>query len=179
MTSRIRAPMGPISAEIEIDVPREQLFAALVDLAARPSFTDHFLTGFHLTRIDARGVGAGARFRAQGPLRSVWMDTTIVATEEPFRIVEEGRGGRGNRIRNHTVWELTEAPGGLTAVRLSHWTEPAALDRALELFSMGSVWQSRGWRQALRRLRDNLEADQPVVERIAVAGGNRYATGIP
>jgi uncharacterized protein YndB with AHSA1/START domain len=171
--------MGPISTEIEIDVPREQLFATLVDLAARPSFTDHFLTDFHLTRIDAVGVGAGARFRAQGPLRSVWMDTTIVSTEEPFRIVEEGHGGRGNRIRSHTVWELTEAAGALTAVRVSHWTEPAAVDRVLELLSLGSVWQARGWRQALRRLRDHLESDQPVVERIAVAGGNRYATGIP
>ena len=171
--------MGPISAEIEIDVPREQLFAALADLAARPSFTDHFFSDFHLTRIDAQGVGAGARFRAQGPLRSVWMDTTIVAVEKPFQIVEEGRGGRGNRICNHTVWELTEAPGGLTAVRVSHWTEPAAVDRFLELLSLGSVWQARGWRQALRRLRDNLEADRPVFERIAVAGGNRYATGIP
>jgi uncharacterized protein YndB with AHSA1/START domain len=171
--------MGPISTEIEIDVPREQLFATLADLAARPSFTDHFLTDFHLTRIDGRGVGAGARFRAQGPLRSVWMDTTIAATEEPFQIAEEGRGGRGNRIRSHTVWELKEAPGGLTAVRVSHWTEPAPVDRGLELLSLGSVWQARGWRQALRRLRDNLEADQPVVDRIAVAGGNRYATGIP
>jgi uncharacterized protein YndB with AHSA1/START domain len=171
--------MGPISTEIEIDAPREQIFAALADLAARPSFTDHFLGDFHLTRIDAKGVGAGARFRAQGPLRSVWMDTTIVSVEEPFRIVEEGRGGRGNRIRSHTVWELTEAPGGLTAVRVSHWSEPAAADRVLELLSLGSVWQARGWRQALRRLRDNLESDQPVAERIAVAGGNRYATGIP
>ncbi len=171
--------MGPISAEIEIDLPRAQLFAMLSDLSARPAFTDHFLTDFHLTRIDGQGVGAGARFRAQGPLRSVWMDTTIVAMEEPFQIVEEGRGGRGNRIRNHTVWELREASGGLTAVRVSHWTEPAALDRGLELLSLGSVWQARGWRQALRRLRDNLEADQPVVQRIAIAGGNRYATGIP
>ena len=171
--------MGPISTEIEIDAPREQIFAALADLGARPSFTDHFLTDLHLTRIDGTGVGAGARFHAQGPLRSPWMDTTIVSTEEPFRIVEEGSGGRGNRIRNHTVWELTEAPGGLTAVRVSHWTEPAPLDRVLELLSLGSLWQARGWRQALRRLRDNLESDRPVVERIAVAGGNRYATGIP
>ncbi|HYQ78455.1 MAG TPA: SRPBCC family protein [Solirubrobacterales bacterium] len=171
--------MGPISAEIEIDVPREQAFATLADLAARPSFTDHFLTGFHLTRIEATGVGAGARFRAKGPLRSVWMDTTIVSLEEPFRIVEEGRGGRANRIPVHTVWELTESAGGLTAVRVSHWTEPGALDRGLELLSAGSLFQARGWREALRRLRDKLEADRPAAERIAVAGGNRYATGIP
>jgi len=171
--------MGPISCEIEIDVPREQAFATLADLAARPSFTDHFLTDFHLTRIESTGVGAGARFRAKGPLRSVWMDTTIVALEEPFRVVEEGRGGRANRIPNHTVWELTEAAGGLTAVRVSHWSEPGPLDRGLELLSAGSLFQARGWREALRRLRDNLEADRPAAERIAVAGGNRYATGIP
>ena len=170
--------MGPVSAEIEIDVPREQVFAALCDLAIRPSFTDHFLSDFHLTRIDATGVGAGARFQAQGPLRKVWMDTCIVSIEEPHRIVEEGRGGRGNRIGNRTVWELTEAGGGLTAVRVSHWTEPAAVDRGLELLSAASIWQARGWRQALRRLRDKLESDQPAAERIAVAGGNRHATGV-
>lgn len=171
--------MGPISAEIEIDVPREEAFAKLADLAERPSFTDHFLTDFHLTRIDSEGVGAGARFRVKAPLRKVWMDTTILALEEPFRIVEEGRGGRANRIPNHTVWELTDAAGGLTAVRVSHWTEPGHLDRALELLSAGSVFQARGWREAMRRLRDGLESDEPASERIAVAGGNRYATGIP
>jgi uncharacterized protein YndB with AHSA1/START domain len=171
--------MGPISAEIEIDVPREEAFAKLADLAERPSFTDHFLTDFHLTRIDSEGVGAGARFRVKAPLRKVWMDTTILALEEPFRIVEEGRGGRANRIPNHTVWELTEAAGGLTAVRVSHWTEPGHLDRGLELLSAGSVFQARGWREAMRRLRDGLESDEPASERIAVAGGNRYATGIP
>jgi hypothetical protein len=107
------------------------------------------------------------------------MDTTIVAVEEPFRIVEEGQGGRGNRIVNHTVWELTETPGRLTAVRVTHWTEPGALDRGLELLSAGSVWQARGWREALRRLRDQLESERPPAERVAVAGGNRLATGIP
>lgn len=171
--------MGPVSAEIEIDAPRERVFATLLDLAVRPSFTDHFLTDFHLTRIDPVGAGAGARFCVKGPLRKIWMDTTIVATEEPFRIVEEGEAGRANRIRNHTVWELKEGPGPLTTVRVTQWTEPAAVDRGLEILSAGSVWLGRGWRQALRRLRDLLESDQPAAERIAVAGGNRYATGIP
>lgn len=171
--------MGPVSAEIEIDAPRERVYATLIDLAARPTFTDHFQTGFHLTRIDPVGVGAGARYRVKGPLRSVWMDAAIVSAEDPFRIVEAGMAGRGNRIGNHVVWELREGSGPLTTVRVSHWTEPTPADRAVEILSAGSIWLERGWRQALRRLRDRLESDQPVAERIAVAGGNRYATGIP
>ncbi len=171
--------MGPISAETEIDVPRERVFAALADLAVRPAFTDHFLSGFNLTRIESSGVGAGARFRVEAPLRKVWMDTTIVELEEPYRVVERGRGGRVNRIPNHTVWELIEGPGTLTSVRFSHWTEPRPVDRGLELLSAGSAWQERSWRQALRRLRDGLESGSWDGERVAVAGGNRHATGIP
>ncbi len=171
--------MGPIRAEIEIDVPREEVFAAVADLSARPSFTDHFLTDFHLTRIDAKGVGAGARFRIRNRLRSPWADTTIVEADEPFRIVEEGRCGRLNRIPFHTVWEITSGSGSLTAVRVSNWTEPGALDRGLELLSGTSVSTQRGWREALKRLRDQLESGRSAGERIAVAGGNRYATGIP
>lgn len=174
------APMGPISAEVEIDAPRERVFELLGDLAARPSFTDHFLSGFHLTRIEPTGVGAGARFRVEAPLRSVWMDTTIVALEEPHRIVERGSGGRSNRVVTHTVWELAAGPGSLTTVRVVFWTEPAnPLDRAVELLSAGSFWQRRGWQRAVRRLRDELESGAPVTERVAVAGGNRFATGIP
>lgn len=171
--------MGPVAAEIEIDAPREQVFAVLSDLSVRPSFTRHFQTDFHLTRIDPVGVGAGARFCVKGPMRKIWMDTSIVSTEAPFQIVEEGEAGRGNRIRSHTVWELRDGPGPLTTVRVTQWTEPAAVDRVLEILSAGSVWLERGWRESLRRLRDLLEADQVVTERIGVAGGNRYATGIP
>jgi hypothetical protein len=171
--------MGPIRAETEIDVPREQAFEKIADLAARPSFTDHFLSNFHLTRIEATGVGAGARFRVGAPLRSVWMDTAIVELDSPFRIVERGQGGRLNRIPVHTVWELTEGPGSLTSVTFSQWTEPGPVDRGLELLSAASVWQERSWREALKRLRDGLESGIWDGNRIAVAGGNRYATGIP
>lgn len=171
--------MGPVSAEIEIDAPREQVFAAIADLARRPSFTDHFLIGFHLTRIESRGIGAGARFRAASPLRSVWQDTTIAELEEPHKVVERGRGGRGNRIPSTIVWELTGGAGALTRVRVSHWTEPGPLDRALELAAANSVWEQRGWREALRRLRDQLEGSEPGPAPVAVAGGNAHATGIP
>jgi uncharacterized protein YndB with AHSA1/START domain len=172
--------MGPVSAEIEIDAPREQVFEAIADLARRPSFTDHFLTGFHLTRIDPTGVGAGARFRVSSPLRSVWMDTEIVELQPPHKLLEHGRGGRSNRIPSRTAWELTEGAGSLTRVRVSHWTAPSnQLDRALERFAANSLSAQRGWREALRRLRDQLESGEAAPAPLAVAGGNPHATGIP
>lgn len=172
--------MGPVSAEIEIDAPRERVFAAIADLSHRLFFTDHFLTGFHLTRIESIGLGAGARFRVASPLRSVWMDTAIAELEAPYRLVERGRGGRANRIPVTTAWELTEGAGSLTRVRVSHWTEPSnPFDRAVELAAANSVWAQRGWREALRRLRDRLENDEAAPAPPAVAGGNAHATGIP
>jgi uncharacterized protein YndB with AHSA1/START domain len=172
--------MGPVSAEIEIDVPRERAFETIGDLARRPSFTDHFLVELHLTRIDSSGTGAGARFRLALPLRSVWMDTAIAELEAPHRIVERGRGGRGNRIPSTTLWELTEGTGSLTRVRVSHWTEPSnPLDRALEVSLGASIWLRRGWEEALRRLRDQLEDGEPATAPLAVAGGNPHLTGIP
>jgi len=172
--------MGPVSAEIEIDVARERAFEAIADLALRPRFTDHFLTDFHLTRIESTGVGAGARFRVDLAPRRVWMDTSIVELRAPHRIVERGRGGRANRIPAHTAWELVGGPGSLTVVRVAHWTEPAnPLDRALETLSGAAVRQEKAWREALRRLRDLLESSGAPEKRLAVAGGNAHMTGIP
>lgn len=172
--------MDPVSAEIEIDVPRDRAFAAVADLALRPAFTDHFLHGFRLTRIESTGVGAGARFQLRMPPRSVWEDTSIAKLEEPYMVVERGRGGRANRIPVNTVWELVEGAGSLTRVRVAHWTEPAnALDRALEALTGASVRQERAWSEALRRLRDLLESGGGAAAPIAVAGGNPHATGIP
>ncbi len=172
--------MGPVSAEVEIDVPRQRVFEAIADLALRPAFTDHFLSDFHLTRIDSTGVGAGARFRFDVRPRRVWADTTITELDAPHRLVEHGRGGRVNRIPSTTLWELTEGPGSLTRLRVSYWTEPSnPVDRGLELLSAGSIPYERRWREALRRLRDQLESGALDAGRVAVAGGNRHATGIP
>jgi uncharacterized protein YndB with AHSA1/START domain len=172
--------MGPVSAEVEIDAPRDRVFEAIADLSRRPAFTDHFLTGFRLTRIEPVGIGAGARFRIAVWPRRVWADTAIVGAEKPHRLVEHGRGGRANRIPSTTLWELTEGPGSLTKVRVSYWTEPARpVDRALELLSAASVPYERRWREALRRLREQLESGGLGGPGVAVAGGNPHATGIP
>jgi uncharacterized protein YndB with AHSA1/START domain len=172
--------MGPVSAEVEIDVPRERVFGAVGDLALRPGFTDHFISGFRLTRLESRGVGAGARFRLDLAPRRVWMDTTIVESELPHSVVERGRGGRSNRIPSTTVWEILEGAGPLVLLRVSFWTEPPnILDAALEKLSGAAMRLERDWRRALQRLRDQLEAEVAPPERVGVAGGNPHATGIP
>ena len=154
--------------------------SSIADLASRPSFTDHFLSDFHLTRIESSGVGAGARFRFDVPLRAVWMDTTIVEFDEPHRIVEHGRGGRVNRIPSTTVWELTEGPGSLTKVRVSYWTEPRnPVDRAKEMLGGASSGMSGAGARRCGGCATCSSPARPPSEPVAVAGGNRYATGIP
>jgi Activator of Hsp90 ATPase homolog 1-like protein len=172
--------MGPVVAEIEVEASREAAFELLTDLGRRPNFTDQFLIGYRLTRIEARGIGAGARFRVKAPLRSPWEDTVIVELNAPNRIEERGMGGRVNRIPNHTVWEIEPSKAGMIRIRVTHWTEPKEpIDKLVESLSFGAHFQRKGWDGALKRLRDLLESGVPGGERIAVAGGNRYATGIP
>jgi len=171
--------MGPVSASIEVDVPRERAFAFVADLANRPSFTDHFVSGFHLSRLASSGVGAGARFRFDVPLHPTWMESAIAELEAPHLIVERGRGGRGNRVPSTTAWELLEGPGPLTTIRVSYRTEPAhPVDRAREGLGAARHYE-RDWRRALRRLRDLLESEAPPAATVGVAGGNRHATGVP
>src|ERR1044072_3006322 len=172
--------MGPVSAETEIDVPRPQVFAALLDPSLRPAFPNHFITDFHLTRIESTGVGAGALFRFAVRPRKLWVDTTIVEAEESHLIGAHRLGGWVHRVPLRTIWELTEAPGTLTSVRVSFWTEPSnSLDRGIELLTAASIPYQRHWREALRRLREMLEAGALGERRGAVAGGTRASTGIP
>jgi uncharacterized protein YndB with AHSA1/START domain len=164
--------MGPVSAEVTIDAPRERVFALLCDLAARPTFTDHFIGEYRIERLPPEGVGAGARFRTGPASNRIWMETVIADAEPPMRIVERGRGGRVDRIPIFTSWELVAGSGSNTLVRVSFWTEPShALDRMRE--RLGSRhWYRRRWRRALRRLKQAAEGTRPI-ETVRVAGGDR------
>jgi len=171
--------MGPVSAQLDIDVARERAFDFIADLGNRSSFTDHFLSEFRLLGIESAVEGAGARFRCFAPPRAQWMDSAIHALEPPRRISERGHGGRSNRTAWATEWELLDGPGGLTSVRVVQWSEPAkAIDRAIEIAGAASLWLQRDWRTALRRLRDLLESGEPEPAS-RPAGGNRVATGVP
>ena len=161
--------MRPISVKTTIDAPRERVFARLLDISGRAAFTDHFLHQLRLQRIEPVGVGASARFRIgkSGP----WMDLAITEADHPHRILERGHGGRENRIPTNIAWELVDAPGGGCELSFMFWTEPShPLDRLHEPWSARTL--RRGWRRALRRLKDDAEANAAPVP-VGVGGGSR------
>ncbi|HEY7151353.1 MAG TPA: SRPBCC family protein [Solirubrobacterales bacterium] len=163
--------MGPISVTRSIDAPREHVFEFICDLANRPSFTDHFISEFRLERLESRGVGASARMRI--PKRHLWMETVIVEASSPHRILEQGRGGRWDRIPVSTGWELVDAPGGRGCeVRLTFWTQTSHPVDKLREGPLAGRFYRRQWSIALSELKDLIESGQ-APERATVAGGDR------
>jgi uncharacterized protein YndB with AHSA1/START domain len=150
--------VDPVTVSTVISAPREAIFDYLQDVANHAEFTDHFLVDWHLTRADSVGRGAGARFRVTAPgNRYGWADVTFAEVERPHRIVEQGRTGKGNRIRTLGVYQLDPVAGGATRVTFTLQTAPATFaDRLVEgLGARG--WTRRKNRKALHRLRAIME----------------------
>jgi uncharacterized protein YndB with AHSA1/START domain len=163
--------MDSVTSSVVIDAPRERVFAYLQDLANHAEFTDHYLVDWRLTREDSVGRGAGARFRIAAPgNRFGWGDVTFVEVQEPRRIVEVGRSGKGNRIRTLGVYELSEGVHRTTRVQFTLSTESKVLfDRMMEALG-GRAWIKRKNAKAMRRLRDVVESGTGSGRRVTVAG---------
>jgi uncharacterized protein YndB with AHSA1/START domain len=163
--------MEPVSVSVSIDRPREEVCAYLVDIANHPEFTDHYLVDWHMTRVNTEGRGAGGRFRFTAPLnRFDWADVTFVEVDAPRRIVQAGRGGKYNRTRLRSIYELEQASGGTTRVTLTVETRPATpTDRFMEALGLRG-WLRRKSGKALRRLRSILEDGQDRGSRATIAG---------
>jgi hypothetical protein len=164
--------MGPVSANIAIDLPRERVFEFLADLANRPAFTDHFIHELRLQRLPSSGVGATTRFRLEPPAARLWMETVIEELDPPYRVFERGRTGRFDRTPVFTVWELVAGPGARSEVSIHFWTEPShPVDKLKERLG-AARWYRRQWSRALERLKDILESGREI-ERVGVAGEDR------
>jgi uncharacterized protein YndB with AHSA1/START domain len=164
--------VDPIHVKVRIDRPREEVFAYLADVANHSEFSDHYLSHWHLLRIDSFGSGAGARFRVGVPLqRFDWGDYTLVDVERPHRIVALGRYGKFNRIKTTAIWTLEPGRGGGTEVEYMFESEPALpTDRLVESLSGQRRWFKRKLRKAMKRLQSILEEDHDRGARITVAG---------
>jgi uncharacterized protein YndB with AHSA1/START domain len=166
--------LDPISVDVSIARPREEVFEYLADVANHAEFNDHYMVDWRLTREDTYGLGAGARYRVKAPFnRFGWGDSTVIEFERPRRIVEAGRTGKYNRIRTLGVYELEPGSGGTTRVTFTLLTEPKLLtDKLME--SLGARgWMKRKLRKSMRRLRSILEEDRGRGKRPSIAGGAR------
>ena len=138
--------MDPFTVSTNIDLPREQVYEYLLDIANHAEFTDHYLVDWRLTREDSYGPGAGARFRIKAPLaRFAWADVTIAEALPPFRIVERGRGGKFNRIRMIGTYEIHETSGGGSRVEYTYESETRLpSDRLMEMLRRPLVDPAEG-----------------------------------
>jgi uncharacterized protein YndB with AHSA1/START domain len=162
--------VDPVTLEVTIDRPREEVFDYLADVANHPEFTDHYLKDWRLTRVSSSGTGAGARYRvAKRFNRFGWEDFTLIEVKRPWRIVAAGRGGKYNRIKTFQTWELDPVAGG-TRVEWTFETEPALpTDRFIE--SLGRRrWSRRRARRALKRLQSILEEGRGAGARATIGG---------
>ncbi len=166
--------MQAFSVDVTIDKPREEVYAYLLDIANHAEFTDHYLVDWHLTREDPVGVGAGARFRSKAPrTRFPWGDVTITDAQAPWKLVEQGRGGKFNRIRTLGVYELDAVHGGTQVTYTFQNVTKTPSDRLLGRTS----WLKRKSAKGLRRLKSILEEDLDRGKRPTVSGGGRKVDG--
>jgi uncharacterized protein YndB with AHSA1/START domain len=163
--------MEPLSVSVSISRPREEVFAYLADIANHQEFTDHYLTDWRMTRVETVGQGAGGRFRFKAPLnRFDFADVTFVEVDAPRRIVQAGRGGKYNRTRIRSIYDLERKSGNTTRVTLTMETRPGNLaDRIMESLTMRG-WLKRKSGKALKRLRSILEDNQDRGRRATIAG---------
>jgi hypothetical protein len=103
----------------------------------------------------------------------------IVEYKAPRLIVLVGCGGKYNRIRTLTAFELSEDGNGGTEITLTVETRPVFPSDKV----VGAVGQNRarrrGWRKALGRLSRILEEGKARGPRATIAGGARKpATGL-
>jgi uncharacterized protein YndB with AHSA1/START domain len=163
--------VDPVTTEITIDRPREEVFAYLADVANHPEFTDHFLKDWRLTREASEGRGAGARYRQDAHFdRFGYYDLSLAELDFPFRIIAVGRGGKYNRIKTFHQWTLEPNAEG-TRVEYIYETEPPLrTDRFIESVTRRRVWFRRGAGKALRRLQSILEEDRDRGARATIGG---------
>jgi len=163
--------VDPVTLHVTIDRPREEVFAYLSDVANYPEFTDHFLTGWRLTREESAGRGAGARYRQGGRFdRFGDYDLSLAELEPPFRIVAVGRGGKFNRIRTFHQWTLEPTSSGTRLEYVYETEPPLTTDRIVEALSGRRGWFRRNGGKALRRLRSILEENRDRGARATIAG---------
>ena len=164
--------MRSAQAKITIDRPPEEIYEYLLDIGSRTEFAPELFREFHLTRVESKGIGAGARYRLHRKLRDRYAGTTITRPFRGQRILEEGSTGRGGRVGMAAEFLLEEQSGGATKVTWILETYPMNPADRLREFGERRQIQAPHEARRSRRLRGILEGAPGAVrgERPTVAG---------
>ena len=139
----------PVTVEIAVPAPPEQVFAHLAVLANHAAFLDHFLVDWSFSG-PAQGVGAKGRARANTAGSQDWTEFEIVAAEPPRRLVEKGVGNGGKRHTRGT-YELQPLAGGGTRISFTlEWTEASRAERLCPPLTRAFIRRPNA--KAMRRL---------------------------
>lgn len=120
--------MKPITVSVDVDQPRERVFAFLDVMRNHQRFTDHMLTDWRYEG-PAHGVGSSARVRTRVAGKSDSLLIETVASSAPAEIVEHNTGAGGRRQASGT-YRLETLPGGRTRISFTYaWRTAPASER--------------------------------------------------
>lgn len=148
--------MKPVTASVQINRPREDVFSFLDVFANHAQFTDHMLVDWSFDGPTV-GVGGKARVRAKGP-GGQWMDMEVLESVPPVRTVEQTVGAGGKR-RTRGTYTLDELPDGANDVHFQLEVLNAPLSERLTA-PLVRAYMRRANAKAMRRLGQTLTSSR-------------------
>lgn len=147
--------MKPITVTVDVDQPRDRVFAFLDVMRNHEAFTDHMLTEWQYSGPD-RGVGSIARVQTKvaGKTDSIVIET--VSSAQPTEIVEHNVGAGGRRRASGT-YTLEALPGGRTRVSFVYAWNSAPLPERMLAPVVRAVMR-RPLERSMERLAEQLAA---------------------
>lgn len=121
--------MKPITVSVDVDQPRERVFAFLDVMRNHERFTDHMLTDWRYGG-PAHGVGSTAQVRTKVAGKSDSLLIETVASTAPTEIVEHNSGAGGRRQASGT-YLLAALPAGGTRISFTYAWRTAPVSERL------------------------------------------------
>jgi carbon monoxide dehydrogenase subunit G len=141
--------MKPVTVNINVPQPREEVYDFLDVMANHEPFTNHILREWEYSGPPA-GVGSKARVKVRAAGRTDVVEIEVVSASRPERIVEQNVGAGGRRVATGT-YVLEELPRGGTRVSFEYAWQKAPLSERATAPLVRSVLR-RANQRAMQRL---------------------------
>lgn len=147
-----------VESEITVARPRPEVFAYLRDARQLPEYMSDFAS---VEQVSEGSPRAGTQYRyrmSNGQAEGTFEWIRFVPSSHLAWSGPAIRAGLGS-MQPAGWWDLSDGPGGVTVVKLVMAPTPGGLFRLLGPFIAAGM--RKGNEQALRQLKDRLEAAEP------------------